>query len=432
MRDLTSRLREIVRRDGASRAPADSPRELTYVPDVPGVADRADAGHDASERPAGDDEACVVIEERYAAHRSHGRRAIDAYAPVPGAPLHLFDPRLASSDDWARRVVFFDIETTGLSGGAGTIAFLAGCGWFEPDGFVVRQFFLASPSGERAMLTALADIFRAASLLVTYNGRTFDVPFMEMRWAFHRAPVPTDDVPHFDLLPSARRLWRRREAAADAGCSLSTLEGAVLGFHRVGDVPGFEIPARYFQFLRSGDRTVVDGVLEHNRHDLVSLAALMSHALWLASEGPMACRESSERLALGRIYERAGRTDAAVEAYDLAARTDDAAMRCDALSHLAVLHRRARRFDEAAACWQAVLDTARRRGSLSGAARRAAEALAIHHEHRLKDAATARRYAEALRRGADGRGERDAVHRLDRLNRKIERSAGQLRWETGN
>jgi uncharacterized protein YprB with RNaseH-like and TPR domain len=422
MRDLTSRLREIVGRDGAPRAPLEPRRELTYVPEVRGV----------SERHAGGDEACVVIDERYAAHRSHGRRSIEACAPVADAPLHLFDPRLASSGDWARRVVFFDIETTGLSGGAGTMAFLAGCGWFEPDGFVVRQFFLASPAGERAMLEALAGVFREASLLVTYNGRTFDVPFMEMRWAFHRAPVPTDDVPHFDLLPAARRLWRRREAAGDAGCSLSTLEGDVLGFHRVGDVPGFEIPARYFQFLRSGDRTVVDGVLEHNRHDLVSLAALMSHALWLASEGPMACREPSERLALGRLYERAGRMEAAAEAYDLAARTDDLSMRCDALVHLAVLHRRARRFDQAAVCWQAVLDTARRRPSLAGAARRAAEALAIHHEHRLKDATTARRYAEVLRRGTDGRGEREAVHRLDRLNRKIERSTGQLSWETGN
>ncbi|HWB18132.1 MAG TPA: ribonuclease H-like domain-containing protein [Vicinamibacterales bacterium] len=434
MRDLTSRLREIVRRDGgASRVPVDPPRELTYVPDVLEPVDRSSGDDDVHGRPAGDDEACVVIEERYAADRSHGRRAIDAYAPVPDAPLHLFDPSLASSADWARRVVFFDIETTGLSGGAGTIAFLAGCGWFEPDGFVVRQFFLASPSGEKAMLAALASVFREASLLVTYNGRTFDVPFMETRWAFHRERVPTDDVPHFDLLPSARRLWRRRETAADAGCSLSTLEGAVLDFHRVGDVPGFEIPARYFQFLRSGDRTVVDGVLEHNRHDLVSLAALMSHALWLAREGPMACRESSERLALGRLYERAGQTDVAAEAYDLAARTDDLSMRCDALAHLAVLHRRARRFDEAAVCWQAVLDTAgRRRGPLAGMAQRAAEALAIHHEHRSKDVATARRYAEVLRRGADGRGERDAVHRLDRLNRKIERSTGQLSWETGN
>jgi tetratricopeptide (TPR) repeat protein len=158
----------------------------------------------------------------------------------------------------------------------------------------------------------------------------------------------------------------------------------------------------------------------------------MSHALWLASEGPMACREPSERLALGRLYERAGRMEAAAEAYDLAARTDDLSMRCDALVHLAVLHRRARRFDQAAVCWQAVLDTARRRPSLAGAARRAAEALAIHHEHRLKDATTARRYAEVLRRGTDGRGEREAVHRLDRLNRKIERSTGQLSWETGN
>ena len=87
-------------------------------------------------------------------------------------------------------IVYFDIETTGLSGGAGTVAFLVGCGWFEPDGdFTVRQFFMAGPSGEKPMLQAIARVFDEASLIVTFNGRTFDVPFMETRWALHRTAV---------------------------------------------------------------------------------------------------------------------------------------------------------------------------------------------------------------------------------------------------
>jgi uncharacterized protein YprB with RNaseH-like and TPR domain len=112
------------------------------------------------------------------------------------------------NDGWWRRLVFFDIETTGLSGGAGTLAFLCGVAWFDDEGLRVRQFFLSGPSGEKAMLAGLADVFRDASLLVTYNGRTFDVPLMETRWAFHRAAAPTDGMPHFDMLPPARRLWR--------------------------------------------------------------------------------------------------------------------------------------------------------------------------------------------------------------------------------
>ena len=123
-----------------------------------------------------------------------------------------------SVQDWANRVVFFDLETTGLSGGAGTLAFLAGCGWFEGESFRVRQFFLGSPSGEQAMLRALGSIFDEASLLVTFNGRSFDVPLMETRWAFHRTDAASDGLPHFDMLPHvaaalgiARGCGRRRD-----------------------------------------------------------------------------------------------------------------------------------------------------------------------------------------------------------------------------
>jgi len=329
----------------------------------------------------------------------------------------------ASRTGWSRKVVFFDIETTGLSGGAGTLAFLAGCGWFEDAGFRVRQFFLAGPGGEDTLLRALGDLLADASLLVTYNGRTFDVPFMETRWAFHRSDNPTDAVPHFDMLPPARRLWGRREPGGDHGsCSLSALERAVLDVHRLNDVPGFEIPARYFQFLRTGDAGLIDGVLEHNRSDLVSLAAIMSHALWLAREGPEACRVPSEQLALGRLYERNGDVTAAHGAFEMAARSSDADTRRQALAHLAIGFRRRARHEEAAETWQQLLEQAPPSGQLSTLGRRAVEALAIHHEHRSKDLARARRYAEALGRQVSGPLRTEVDRRIRRLERKLERS----------
>ena len=361
MRDLAARLRDIVRQ---------SPRrELTYVPGTMPARPRrgrwqrrlADALLAATAH-AWSSTASTTSD------RSYGRRSIDGWRPASGAPLHLIDPRASSVSEWWRRVVFFDIETTGLSGGAGTIAFLAGCGWFEDEGFRVRQFFLAGPGGERAMLDALADVLSDASLLVTFNGRTFDVPFMEMRWAFHRAAPPTDEIPHVDMLPAARRLWRRREmsSALDGGCNLTSLERAVLDVHRVGDVPGFEIPARYFHFLRTGDRPAVEPVLEHNRRDIVSLAALMSHALWLIGEGPEACREPGEQLALGRLYERAGDRDRAHRAYEMAAASvGDADVRREALARLAASLRRETRYEEAARAWEGVLAVRSRDGGSS-------------------------------------------------------------------
>jgi len=375
---------------------------------------------------------CIVIDRAWEADHWHGRGRVSSFAPNAQAPIGLFDPRVTKTPDWARRPVFFDIETTGLSGGAGTLPFLVGCGWFEDDGrFQVRQFFLAGPAGEHALLQALAAIFADASLLVTFNGRTFDVPLMETRWAFHRCACPTDDLPHFDMLPPARRLWGRRESD-DASCRLAALERTVLRFHRVGDVPGIEIPARYFHFLRTGDVDAIEGVLEHNRHDLISLAAIASRALWLAHEGADAATDPGEQFALGRLYERAGDIARAAYAYELASRPTAGPVRAPALGRLALLHRREARYDAAAAAWQGVIDVAgehQGRATLEGLERQAAEALAIHHEHRARDLDTAKRYAQSLRGRTSGRAAADLDHRLGRLNRKIRAREDTLKWD---
>jgi len=436
MRDLASRLREIVERDRARSRGS----EEQVSADLPALADRAgDAAADRASLAAAlggvwheaSGGACLVIDRTWDPFRSHGRRRIHECAIANAAPIALFDRRIAAVPGWASKLVFFDIETTGLSGGAGTIAFLVGCGWFNDDGFTVRQLLLTGPAGERALLESLERAFDDASVLVTYNGRTFDVPTMEMRWAFHRRPAPTDDLPHFDMLPVARRLWGYRGIAADAesrteatSCSLGALERSVLRFHRLDDVPGFEIPARYFHFVRTGDPGVIEGVLEHNRHDLVSLAVLTAHALWLAEAGPDACREPIELFGLGRCYARAGDVERAELAFTRAADAGERGVRGPALAYLAELQRRAGRVDDAARTWQRILDGSAAQRSLSGHERRAAEALAIYHEHRAKDPAAARRYAESLREAsaaASSRRRDDVAHRLARLDRKIAR-----------
>ena len=419
MRDLASRLRSIVRQDHSGRAPV--ARELTYVPDAVSLsADPAQAAEALGGTLLDPHGGCVVIDRVWAADDWHGRRTVGSFRTRASAALALFDPRAGSVPGWADHVVFFDVETTGLSGGAGTLAFLAGCGWFEGDSFRVRQFFLGSPAGERAMLDALGSIFDEASLLVTFNGRTFDVPLMETRWAFHRTDAGSDAVPHFDMLPTSRRLWGQREDAPGAGCSLSSLEQSLLGFHRVADVPGFEIPARYFHFLRTGDGAAVAGVIEHNRHDLLSLAGVMAHALSVAEDGPDACREACEQLGLGRLYERTGQGERALRAYELAAAAGERDVRLQALARYALLLNRAGRHTEAAETWQRALDHARRYGAAPALERRAVEALAIHHEHRARDLHEAHRYAERLNRQASGQARQGAAHRLGRIQRKLE------------
>jgi uncharacterized protein YprB with RNaseH-like and TPR domain len=198
---------------------------------------------------------------------------------------------------------------------------LSGVGWFDAGAFQVRQFLLTSYASERALLCAVADCFDATSLLVTYNGKTFDVPVMETRWMFHRMPLPLESVRHFDMLHPARRLWRTREGGpeGDGGCRLATLERVLCDVSRVGDIPGMDIPGRYFQFLRSGDARPLEPVLEHNRLDLISLAAVTSHAVELVEQGSGRCRDAAEALSLGKVYERAGCFDRAMASYERAA-----------------------------------------------------------------------------------------------------------------
>jgi uncharacterized protein len=436
--DLTSRLRSIVRPAGA---PA---RELTYEPDTGRYEATIDIDRIADVlggRVATNSFGrALMIDRRYESDRFHGeRRVCDCDFP-DGEALRLLDPALRPSDGCGSRTLFVDLETTGLSGGAGTVAFLVGCGWFDLGAFQVRQFLLTSFAAERALLCAVAECFDSAALLVTYNGKTFDVPVMETRWLFHRMALPLDEVRHFDMLHPARRLWRSRVGDdGDGGCRLATLERVLCGVTRVGDVPGMEIPARYFRFLRSGDARPLEPVLEHNRLDLISLAAVTAHAVRLVEQGTAACRDGAEALALGKVYERAGRTDCTIAAFERAA--NDASAHVDviaeALYRLGLRFRRERRFADAAAAWRRILDLKQgrygaRSALLAPLRRFAVEALAVHHEHREKDYEGAKDLAlqlleedVALAMNADA-----AKHRIARLDRKLakgDRLAGSRR-----
>ena len=187
---------------------------------------------------------------------------------------------------------------------------------------------------------------------------------------------------------------------------------------REGDVPGFEIPARYFRYVRSGDARPLEAVLEHNRLDLLSLALLTARAAQLLDEGPAAARTARETLGLGRLYERGGLGDRAREAYARAIGMQaDTLTRAEALRCHAVLCRRERRFAEAAEAWQRLLDLRRCPPHL---AREASEALAVHHEHRLRDPQAARLFAlPTLGFGASVSRKHAVRHRLARLERKL-------------
>jgi uncharacterized protein len=451
--DLRSKLRAIVRPEHSSltRGSVAPPvRELTYEPDAGGPlnyeagVEPTRVGEILGGRPVstrfGE---CLIIDRRYESNRRHGDVLIEDCQVSTADSLKVLDPSLLV-DARLRRTMFIDLETTGLSGGAGTVAFLVGCGYFDIGAFQVRQFLLTSFTAERALLEAVSQFVEDADLIVTYNGKTFDVPVMETRWSFHRMEMPLDGVPHFDALHAARRLWKTRPedpsttlraVAASDGCRLITLERALFDVRRIGDVPGFEIPSRFFRFLRSGDPRPLEPVLEHNRLDLVSLAAVTARAARLVDDGAEGCPDSAQALALGRIYERAGSRDRAEACYRRASNAGDGATRAEGLYRLGLLMRRDRRFVDAADVWRALLTATEERTVSHTEAGRAlkqfaVEALAIHAEHRDRDLCAARELALfALEDSPHGRRADSYRHRLARVERKIaEKRNAQLFW----
>jgi len=302
-----------------------------------------------------------------------------------------------------------------------------------------RQFFLSGYEAERELLDALAALTERFGGLVTFNGRTFDVPLIETRYLFHRLDSPFADMPHFDMLHPARKLWRRRNIAQpshrerwsgerpgdSASCALGALEEAILGVERFDDVPGFEIPSRYFNYLRTGNLAPLAAVFEHNRLDLLSLAALTAIAARMAGEGPAGAPSPHEALAMGQIYVRLGRWDEADACFTRAAglgeapwdaRSIDREIRADALRHLALERRHRRRYEEAAEAWRQLLEA----GAGPGFTQEARRALAIHHEHRVRNLEEARRHAERALASEQDPAEAAALrHRLERLNRKL-------------
>lgn len=169
--------------------------------------------------------------------------------------------------------VFVDTETTGLAGGTGTVTFLVGAGYFQDGRFVLDQCFMRDYDDEEAMLGYLRGIFSRAETLVSYNGKSFDLPLLRSRFITNRVPFHLDSLLHLDLVHASRRFWKKRLR----DCSLGNIERNILGIHRVGDIPGEEIPRRWLDYLRKRDARPLEPVFYHHKMDILSLVSLTAH-----------------------------------------------------------------------------------------------------------------------------------------------------------
>ncbi|NLG37732.1 MAG: ribonuclease H-like domain-containing protein [Clostridiales bacterium] len=338
-----------------------------------------------------------------------GRAPADPAVMTDGAISALF--RVPAGGDYSPgRMLFLDTETTGLSGGAGTVAFLIGLGWFTQDGgFTLEQYFMQDYDREADMLERLCGRLERASILVTFNGKCFDAPLISSRSIINRIRPPLDRLTHLDLLHTSRRMYRRRLAS----CSLGCLEREVLGVVRDGDIPGSEIPDIFFSYLRDGDFTRLEQVLAHNRQDILSMALLMD-ALCRAWRDPGSLNEQWDLYSCGRIYEERGDPRAA-QCY---ARADLP----EARASLAAWHKRRGEWDMALALWQDIVH----RGECGIYAY---VELSKYYEHRAHDPETALAVSEKALSRLRALGFHDTIReearalsaRIARLRRRVGR-----------
>jgi uncharacterized protein YprB with RNaseH-like and TPR domain len=352
-----------------------------------------------------------VSERFYPGHYRHGSLDIAHLGELPGEMLRGISRDEIPAHD-PSRWAFLDTETTGLAGGTGTCAFLVGVGTIEDGGFRVRLFFMRDYDEEGAMLAALADFLRWYDVLVTYNGKAYDVPLLETRYRLSRKGFPFERMHHLDLLHGARQLWKLRMES----CRLMQLEYEILGVIREGDLPGELIPYYYFEYLRTRQAFRLVPLFHHNVIDIVSLACLTATVLPAFAEPTRApLRHGADWLGLARWLKRSGEHDSALELYrrSLNAGLPDLEM-FQALWESALLKKKRGRRD-------AMLGILAELTEVKNPHRCAAfEELAKHYEHREKDYAQALAMTEsALRIEASD----ELRHRKGRLEKRLARQA---------
>jgi len=170
-----------------------------------------------------------------------------------------------------KQCLFFDLETTGLAGGVGTFPFLLGFGYFKEQKFCVELYFLPDYGREFYLYKNLEKLFSKFDCLVSFNGKSYDLPLLKNRLILNRIEVNWQRFIHLDLLHLSRRIWKDSYPALD----LQSIERNLLNRHRKEDIPGALIPENYFTFLKTGVIHDMRRVIEHNYLDIISLADLV-------------------------------------------------------------------------------------------------------------------------------------------------------------
>jgi len=358
-----------------------------------------------------------LFENPYTLGARYGQVMISLGLEIPGKALAKLSHDVAFEGLSLDSALFLDLETTGLAGGTGTLPFLVGMGYYRDGRFNVAQYFLSEMGDEGRMVRELGQFFREMDFksVVTYNGKAFDMPLLETRFALQRERFPLAGLPHLDFLFSARHLWKHRYES----CRLSHLAREIVRADRDEDIPGAEIPIRYFQYIRSGDFSLIEPILYHNQEDILSLLGVVIEGALLFDRGRRPSQDKADAMDLvgiGRLYESVGDLERSVELFEKALGGDlSGEVSVQVRTKLSRHFKKNRAWDKAVPLWQ---------GAAGGDAFSSCRELAMYYEHREKNYEEAIRAAEeglALAMGVSPQYEQDFRKRLERLKHKVRR-----------
>ena len=306
----------------------------------------------------------------------YGEMTLSDILNIPTYPAHLISRNEQLKELDLQKTLFLDTETTGLTGGTGTMAFLIGVGFFQGEEFQVQQFFMRDYSEEKAALSIFKQLLESFQFLITFNGRHYDIPLLETRFILSRTASKIREMPNFDLLFPSRKIWK----GAYENCRLVTLESRLLGMERVDDIPSEFIPTLYFDYLRTGDGQKIHRVFYHNQMDILSMVGLTGR-IHLVYHDPTAAqpRKGVEHFALGRLFWDHGDFGKAVPCFETAMKRCDEDLAWDVMKWLSMAFKKTGESEKARSIWEEMATWPHKRDVFPYVE------LAKYHEHRLKD-----------------------------------------------
>ncbi|HHX24184.1 MAG TPA: hypothetical protein GX723_09310 [Thermoanaerobacterales bacterium] len=315
----------------------------------------------------------LMVEKTYDRSYIHGQIKLDSIFDISPEICKLIAKNVVFEGLDFSRAVFIDTETTGLAGGTGTLAFLIGVGFFKNKDFKIIQYFINDFNEEAAALYSLSGLLKNYDSLVSFNGKSYDIPLLSARFMLNRMENPVEKTFHLDLLHSARRLYKERLESV----SLSSLEENLLSIERRGDIPGYEIPSVYFRYLRDRNPYPIKPIFYHNRMDILSMVTLTA-SMAKTLEEPFNAKTcaSQDYYCVGKIFEDMGMIDQSIYCYKKALNAPEVRER--ACIQLSLLLKKLGRFNEAEKLWVTMVEK-----NINPVY--ALIELAKYYEHRIKD-----------------------------------------------